>query len=384
MKTERTTFLAIFAVFFVEAAVLGNWIPRIPDVKASLVMSDTVLGLCLLAIPTGTVCGLLVAGRLMEHMGLRSACMLFLPLWALLFVLPALSTSALSLSAALFVCGVVVGLVDVAINTEANRIEQVTSRRIMSRSHGFWSLGSMAGALIAGAISHTGIGVPVHFLIVMPLLAIAGFIAAWMLPCPDSLKLPSHTAARSSLFRWPSRSILLLCFIPFGIMSVEGAFIDWSAVFMHSILDAAPLIIAVTYAFFSVVMAAARLSGDWLADRFGDVFIVRASGISAAIGIGLFAMAPNASIALLGATFAGLGVAIVYPLAVSAAARRPGNPVDNVASITMIGFTPFLLLPPMVGFLSDVIGLRWALFALVPLALMTAVFASELSRTESK
>ena len=131
--------LAIFGVFFIESAVLGNWIPRIPEIKAALGLSDSQLGLCLLAMPLGTFIGLLLAGRFVERLGLRQACIVALPGWALLFVLPAWATSAIWLAATLLLAGIVIGLVEVAMNTKADVIEADLGRRLMSRPNWFES-----------------------------------------------------------------------------------------------------------------------------------------------------------------------------------------------------------------------------------------------------
>jgi len=81
--------------------------------------------------------------------------------------------------------------------------------------------------------------------------------------------------------------------------------------------------------------------------------------------------------AFAGAVLSGLGVAIVYPLAMTAAAARPGVASDNVASVALIAFTAFLVAPPLIGFLADVMGLRWALLLLTPFALSTLLLAKE-------
>ena len=380
--------LAVFGVFFVESAVLGNWIPRIPEVKAALGLSDSGLGLCLLAMPLGSLSGLLFAGRAIERLGLRDACRLMLPLWALLFTLPAFAGSAPTLALALLIGGLSVALIEVAMNTEADVIEASSGRRIMSRCHGFWSLGSMVGAIVGSLFAHADVALATHFAVVMPLLAVLGFGCASLLP-PDARPAIAAgeasgivvAAERAPLFRLPARSIVALCAMPLGIMIVEGAFIDWSAVFMRSVLDASPLVIGTTYAFFSVVMAGARLSGDAIADRFGDFAVVRASGLAATAGVLLFSLAPNVPVAYAGAALAGAGVAIVYPLAVSAAARRPGrSAADNVAALTMISFSAFLLGPPLIGFLADAVGLRSALLLLAPLAFTTVLLSGEVAR----
>jgi len=376
MTPSNKTISAIFGVFFLESAVLGNWIPRIPDMKQSLALSDAQLGFCLLAIPLGTVLGLLVAGRIIERTGLRRACQIALPAWAVSFVLPPFAETQAVFILFLLISGVTVGLTEVAMNTEADRIEQELDKRIMSRCHGFWSLGSMAGALTGGGLAHLGMSVTLHFVLVMPVIAVLGFWMATRLPQSEPTN-KEQTEPSSTLFRLPSRLILLLCMMPMGAMVVEGAFIDWSAVFVKSILEASPLLISVIYSFFAIVMAAVRLCGDAIGDRYPSKLIVQVSGVAAAAGIAVFAMSVNEAMAMFGAALSGMGVAIVYPVAVTAAARRPGLPADNVAAITMVSFTAFLLAPPIIGFLSDMFGLRFALLMLAPVAMTTAFLASE-------
>lgn len=401
---SRQAALAIFGVFFFESSVLGQWIPRIPDIKNTLGLSDGSLGLALLMMPLGTLVGFSIAGRIIEMTGLRNACRIFLPLWAMLFLGPALARNFSELAIALVLSGFAIGMIETAMNTEAARIEKAAGKRLMSRCHGFWSLGTMVGALVGGGLAQYGLSVSTHFLLAMPVIAVAGYTAATALPVlgkrsiADTGKetvlvtdtvpvgLEHHDsdstadAGESGLFRLPSRAILLLCLMPLGIMMVEGAFIDWSGVFMRDVLAASPWVIAVTYSSFSLIMASVRLAGDALATRFGDVLIVRVSGLAACLGIVLFALAPSVFWAFLAAAFSGAGVAIVFPLAVSAAANRPGRtPADNVAALNIIAFSAFLIAPPLIGFMSEAFGLRTALLCLAPVAFMTFVLAGEVA-----
>ena len=372
----------IFLVFFFESSVLGQWIPRIPDVKTELALTDATLGLALLALPLGTLLGFSVVGKVIEYYGLRNSCRLFLPLWALLFIGPALAQSFTQLCIALFLCGAAVGMIETAMNTEAARIEKDSGERLMSRCHGFWSLGTMFGALMGGALAQWNVSVIMHFMIATPLIAVCGYFVATALPVenhhPETDDPSEAEDGPSQLFRWPARSILLLCIMPLGIMMVEGAFIDWSAVFMRDVMSAEPFLIAITYSAFSLIMAIVRLSGDSLATRYGDLTIVRVSGIASTVGITLFALAPSVPWAFIGAALSGAGVAIVFPLAVTAAANRPGrSSADNVAALNMIAFSAFMVAPPIIGFISELLGLRVALLLLGPVALLTFLLAKE-------
>lgn len=372
--------IAIFAVFFFDAMVLGHWIPRIPDIKEKLALSDSALGFALLALPLATMLGLATAGRVIRLAGLRNSCRLALPMWALLFVLPGLAVNQLQLMLALAATGVAVGLMETAMNTEAARLEQVTGRRLMSRSHGFWSLGTMFGAMTGALVADAGVSVARHFLVAMPVIAVLGFLAASALPVErdDRSGVLHDVASNEPLFQLPSAAILLLCIMPLGVLMIEGAFVDWSAIFMREHLSATPLITGVTYATFASAMAIVRLSGDSLATRFGDYPVVLWSSIAALFGILLFALASHTLVALFAAALAGAGSAVVFPLAVTAAANRPGkSATENVVALNMIAFTAFFLAPPLIGFLSEAFSLRTALLALVPAAMVTVLLARE-------
>jgi len=390
---DRSATWAIFGVFFFESSVIGQWIPRIPDIKYNLGLSDAELGLALLSMPLGTLIGFSIAGRIIQNIGLRSGCRVFLPLWALLFITPALAQNLAQLMLALCISGMAVGMIETAMNTEAARIEKAAAGRLMSRCHGFWSIGTMVGALMGGAIAQQGVSVSTHFVIIMPLIALGGYFVATSLPrlpvevsADVSVPVSDRAGVKSSnlkvtgLFTLPGKAILLLCIMPLGIMMVEGAFIDWSAVFMRDVMSASPLLIAVTYSFFSVVMAIVRLSGDAISEHFGETRVIRISGLASTVGICIFALAPSTLWVFIGAAISGAGVAIVFPLAVTAAANRPGrSSADNVAALNMVAFTAFFIAPPVIGFLSDAIGLRYALLSLAPMAFVTFLLADEVS-----
>ena len=370
----------VFATFFLEAFVLGNWIPRIPDVKILFGFSATQLGLCLFVLASGTLLAFLAGGKLLKKLGLRTACAISLPIWSLAIFAVPLMPNGWVLGGLLFLGGLAIGLLEIGMNTAADRLEQASDRRLMSKAHGFWSLGSLAGALLGGAIGAIGVDVADHFAFVLPLTALVGLAFAINIPKADQKTRDTEYAKHSTTFKLPAAGILLLCIMPVGIMIVEGAFIDWSALFVRDVLSGGALASGLIYAAFSTVMAATRLGGDWILETYGALPVARISAIAATFGIGLFAMAPNIAVAFVAALFAGLGTAIFYPLTMSAAARRPGAPEDNVAAMSLIAFSSFMLAPPALGVIVDLWGLRFALFLIAPLAATSLLLTNELTR----
>ena len=384
--------MAICAIFFLESLVLGNWIPRIPDIKIQLELSSFALGLCLFGLSLGTMIALLTTPLVTRAAGFRRTLSVAICGWAIAMILPGWSANAIVLFITLFVAGLFIGLTEVTMNTMADAIEKFLDKRIMSRCHGFWSLGSLAGALIGAAFAHYSVAVSIHFAIVFPLIAASGMYFSRMLPDIAHTAEKTETTSQHRLqsdtkpsISWlpglPRKSLLLLCVLPIGIMCVEGVFIDWSALFVRTELLASPMATGIIYAFFSLVMAAMRLAGDRIVDRFGAVRVAQVSAGAATIGITLFAFSPNITVAFLAAGIAGLGVANVYPLAMTAAAEREGNAADNVAAVALLSFSAFLLAPPITGWLADLAGLRIALGLFAPLAATTMLLASQLDRS---
>jgi len=371
---ESAGFWAIRFVFMVEAIIIGAWLVRIPDMKIALDLSDGVLGLCLVGLPVGTLIGFSIAAPIVGGLGLRRACMIAGPAFAFSFMLPGFSTSAVMFFALLVVCGLTVAQIEVGMNTKAGQMEAAFRRRIMAQCHGFWSIGTVVGALIGGGFAELGVSMAAQFLIAGPFFALVAWYAGKRLPGEAPNDRP---ASSGGFFVLPDSALILLCLMPVGIMLLEGAMMDWSAVFVRELILDDPFAAAATFSVFSAMMAITRLLGDALATRFGPVPVVLVSCLTAGLGIGIFAFAPVFELVLLGAALTGAGVATVYPLAVSAAAAAPGKSREaNVAAVSFIAFSAFLVGPPVIGGLAELFDLRIALGLMVLAALGSASLAS--------
>ncbi len=366
---------AIYATFFLESFVLGNWIPRIPDVKTQFGMSASLLGVSLFLLAVGTLLAFLVGGTMMRRFGLGTMCRVGLSFWALGIALVPLMPGFVLLVPLLLATGVAIGFCEVAMNTAADLFERKHQRRVMSKAHGCWSVGSLVGAVVGAGADQ--MGVPIHFHFGM-VAAITILLALLILNAIANQKRAASEAATTKFFQLPPKSMALLCIMPVGIMLIEGAFIDWSALFVETVLSGSAIAVGAIYAAFSLIMAVTRLSGDVLLESFGPLKVARVSAVCAIVGIVGFSMAPNVVIAFLAAALCGVGVAIFYPLTMTAAARRPGDAADNVAAMSLFAFVSFMLGPPVLGFIADLAGLRYALLLLTPLAILSLTLTNEL------
>jgi MFS family permease len=72
-------------------------------------------------------------------------------------------------------------------------------------------------------------------------------------------------------------------------------------------------------------------------------------------------LGPGLASALVGCALWGLGVALTFPAAMSAAGDTPGRSADAIAAVSTIGYGGFLLGPPIIGYVADIVGIDIAL-----------------------
>lgn len=365
------TLLPLQMVFALNAVGLAVWFPRIPDVKADLGLDVLTLAFCLFAMPAGTMLGFLGVSRLIRRLGTRATCIWGGSGFLLVFILPSLARNAVSLGLALFLCGLTIATIEVAMNAKASQTERVLGRRIMTRCHAFWSLGTVAGGLIGGLFAQEGIGFATQQLVLQPLFAAATVYFASRVIADDPEPEPQPETGPKRGLSVPPLALVLLCLVPIGALLIEGAMLEWSALLMREDKGASPLFTGVTFAAFALGMAGSRLSGDGLAERLGTRPVIVASGLLMGAGIAAFGLAPALWVSLVAAALVGTGCGNIYPLTMSMVGRIPSpRPERNVATLALVAFTAFLIGPPAIGTLAHAIGLPWALAVLAPLGLV--------------
>ncbi len=371
MTLERQRLLALQIVFALNGLGLALWFPRIPDVKAALDLDVLTLAFCLFGLPAGTMMGFLSVGRITRAIGVRAACVWGGAVFLLSFILPALAWNAVTLGLALFVCGLTIATIEVAMNAKASQVERDSGRRVMTRCHAFWSFGTVAGALTGGAAAQAGISFLAQQAVLQPLLAAATIHFGRRL-LPDD---PRETGAEPG-FALPDRALLLLCLIPIGALLIEGAMMEWSALLLREHVAANPFQTALVFALFALSMAFMRLAGDRLAEMFGPVPIILVSGLLMGVGILGFGLSTSVWFSAALAIMVGVGCANIYPLTMSMVAAVPGQRTErNVAALALIAFTAFLIGPPAIGIMASAFGLPAALALLAPLGLVPGFIA---------
>jgi MFS family permease len=349
--------LAVLAAFFVNGALLGTWVSRIPAVQVRLGLSEGELGLVLLGLAAGVLVALSLAGGLVGRFGSRVVTVSGAVGMCLILPLLALMSQPLALWIGLFAFGAAMSSMDVAMNAQAVAIEQQANKPLMSSFHASWSVGGLVGALLGAGITAIS-GEPLaHFIFAAVLFLVTMLVAARHL-----LTVSGEKSDGGSLFRLPPRALWALGAIAFCTAIGEGAMADWSGVYLARVIGTTAAFAALGFAAFSLTMTAGRLLGDRLATRFDSVKIVRFGGLITTIGLLAAILASQPLVVLIGFAAVGAGLANIIPLAFSAAGNYPDIPSSaGIAGVATIGYAGFLAGPPLIGLVAEATTLRIAL-----------------------
>ena len=372
MSSLRTDTRPVLALFALEAVLSGLLVARLPDIKAASALSNAAFGLVLLGLPAGTVAGFLVAPRTVAHLGLSRASWAATLALSLASIGPATASGALALLVAFALFGLCLSHTEVTQNAMAGHLERVSGRRVMSRCHGGWSLGSVGGLLVGGALAGAATPVALQGAVAAGLGGAAALALARVLPCVPARARALPDGPVAPCGRLPSTALLALCLLPLGTLAVEGVVRDWGAIFLRDVLGADPFASTLPFATLSAAMAAVRFAGDAAIERLGERAVAGGSILCASLGLGIVSVAPVPAVALIGAAVAGVGVALVYPIALSIAARRSSAPERDVAAVSFVCFVALMASPVLVGVASEAMGLRTA-FAAVAFASLVAL-----------
>ena len=361
---------AVFVSFFLYAFSLGTLFPRLGDLQNQMDIDKATLGFALIGLPLGVQITLLFADRIVRRFNFRLILMLGIPLLSISQCFAALSQGPFMFAGILILGGVSIAVIEVAVNLEADRVEAQSGQRIMNRSHAYWSFGFFGAGIAGAGFSQLGISPFVHFALVT---VFASTLTILLFVKYNAAKPRRQSVVvKNKSFVWPSKGIFLLVFFSLSAMLVEGASIDWSVIFMRDIFNTVPIVSGLALALAAIAQGFIRYFADQFVDKYGPERVSLYSLIAMVLGVGCVVFSFDPMIALLGFLLMGGGSAVIFPLAMSAAAQRTDKtPEENVASLAQFVFVIFLLAPPILGFVGEHAGLRWSFALCFPLLIIS-------------
>ena len=362
---------ALWASFFILGFLGLAWIPRIPEIKDSLGLSDGQFGVVLLASVVGAIPGAQIAGRAVHMHSSKLVVQIAGVLLPFGVFVVGMAESVQMLILGLFICGFNVAFMDIAINGQAVEIEKHTKGRWMSSFHGLWSVGAFATTLVGGLVAN--FLTPRANLIAIAVFGLFAFpIAAHFLLSADHdghLGEPGEESAgkvallgKKSLILWALGIGLMCSLIP------EGGAYEWSGILLQDHMGIGKGLNAAAATTFSLAMIASRLLGDRAFEKWGHVNTVKYGGffggslwgIGLLIGIPLAKSHPTAGLIVvcLGFAAAGFGMGPFFPAFNLAAASIPGvAPSVGLARVGIIAIAAYFGGPTIIGLIAEVTSL---------------------------
>jgi MFS family permease len=364
--------LAASAIFFGNGFGIGTWAAQLPRFKESLGLSDGQLSLGLLAFSLGAVALMPIIGWAVAVVGSRTMTLIAAFSFAAALLLPGLAPNLTFFVAAALLAGACNGTMDIAMNTNATVVEKAWGSAIMSSFHAFFSLGGLAGAGASGLLIAFDVGI-VPTLLISCLGMILLFLAAafWTLS-------EKERATEGHGFAWPRGSVVLLAVLAMFCFIVEGAMVDWSAIYLQTVAGASLEAAVTGFAAFSLAMTVCRFMGDFVVRHLGRVRTLQLGGLLSAFGLAFAMLLPQPLSASIGFALVGIGLANAVPVLFSAAGQMKDFPPSmGVAMVATLGYGGLLLGPPLIGFGGEIFGLRAMLGLLIGFAFVIIILSQQ-------
>lgn len=375
---------AVAVLFLTNGALFANLLPRYPEIKDRLDLSNGMYGAAVAAFPVGAIVAGLASATLIRRFGSARVAVAGTILTGLGLVAAGSAPILAVFVLALLLAGGMDAITDVAQNAHGLRVQRRYGRSILNSFHAVWSIGAVLGGAMAAAAIALKIPLGLHLAISAAVFIVVALGALrFLLPGSDEPETDDSLAGLDQAVatagaRIPVRTALVL--VALVVIAMAGAVVEdagssWAALYLTS-QGAAAEVAALGFIALVGAQFIGRLLGDRLVDRFGQRAVARAGGAITAVGMATALAFPSVPGTVLGFAAAGFGVATLVPAAMHEADQLPG--LRHGTGLTVVSWLMrlgFLGSPLVVGALADAKGLRVALLV-VPLAGLAVVLLS--------
>jgi len=379
---------ALFMFFFIPGLLMASWATRTPAIRDILSVSTAEMGIVLFGLSIGSMSGILCSAWLVKRFGTRTVIrttMCCAIVGMILLSVALWFASPLAFALGLTVFGGSFGAAEVAINVEGATIEREMNKTVLPMMHGFYSLGTLAGAGIGMALTASGIAATTHILLAA-LVCIAPVLLG-ITAIPDGNGRNSAGEARTGekgLPFWRDMQLMLIGVVVLAMAFAEGSANDWLPLLMVDGHGFSPTSGSLIYAGFTLGMTVGRFTGGWFIDRYSRVTVVRASALLGGLGIALIIFVDVDWVAGVSVVLWGLGASLGFPLTISAASDTGPDAPTRVSVVATTGYLAFLVGPPLLGFLGEHYGLRSAMLVVLGLVMIAALVARAVAKPDSQ
>lgn len=357
---------AVNIFFLVNGFVYANWAARIPAMQEQHDLDNIQIGFILLAHSIGAFIAMPVTGFLISKYSSRKVTFASGVAFPFFFVMLPWSQGFLSLLIPFLLMGSATGMMDVAMNAQAVQIEKILKKPIMTMFHALFSIGMVIGGLLGSLAINQGWSLSTHFPIVF-LISLTTLVFAGKYLYPD----PQSYSSKEPWFILPKGPLVILGIIAFCCMMGEGAIADWSTIYMKEIVQSPTYLYAMGLTAFAALMTSGRLVGDQVRKRIRDRKILILGALLSIAGMLFTLLIDYPIIVIIGFGIVGLGLSNIVPIIYSLAGNmKKINPGVGIAMATTIGYSGFMIGPPLIGFIADASSLYYSMILLSVLFLL--------------
>lgn len=366
------------ALFFIAGFCISAWAPLVPYVKSHFNLDSIELSKLILLMGLGSLLGMCITNFLFRFLGAKFLlnCSCFLLLLSLIMLSVFINIYILSFF--MFCFGLALGLVEVGANIYGSYLEQKTNKVLMSIFHGYYSAGECLSILVMMFFLYIGFDI---YQITLLLGGILSFVAVYKLKHIQSFYISYTLSKETTIFslkniwvKLPKSLVLSLAVIVAIMLMIEGAMLDWSAVFLYEKTAIDIELASSGYIVLVLFMAIGRFSATYLLKYLCTKNILFLS--LSICCIALFIIGTSKYLILIYIAFAllGIGLANILPLAISIASKQKF--IKSNFAITFVsssGYVSLIIGPAFVGSISQYQGLSFAFIVLAILTLLQII-----------
>jgi MFS family permease len=378
-------------LFFLFAVQIMSWIPRFPEVKKNLELSNGEFGTYLSIGATGTVVAMLSTGHLVQKYGSKVVL-----IFSALTMCIAASTLVHLQSPLIFVFvnmvnGGSIAAFNIAINAQAFHAQDRAGEMIISRQHGYWTIGALATAIFSGIMVDV-VSITTHITVLSAVLFFTIYYFVSKLG-PELIKPSVHEKDDfkvMDLFKSFRIDVLVSTALACGII-VEFVTADWSAIYSKETIGVSGSLATIPYIASLIAMIIGRLGIHIVTRRIPLESMVKIGSVVGGVGFIGFITASNMLVdfsktasficAIAGFAIGGLGSSFLSPTLFTAAnARSPQHSAVVVGQMGVVNAVLILIIKTIIAWTAQLTG-SIAIALIIPgLMLISVAFMSKVAK----
>lgn len=340
MLTQEKELNGLKIIFFLFGLSIMSWVPRFPEVKAQLGLSNGEFGSLISLGSIGNGAALLTVGHLVHKYGAKRIMQVAAMALAVSIIALTQTGSTFIFLIFIIVQGAGISAFHISINSQGFNFQDRTKKQVITLLSGFWSSGALITSVIAGVlVEYVSLQLHIFVIAIATLLVMLKVISSLTPNLVKPNENPESDLKLSETFKGFNFDILISGGLLCAIM-LEFAISDWAAIFVKEDMGVLSGIHTLPYILFTLTMILGRLNFHRFLDRYSMEQMSKVASVTSSLSF----LAGIAAVNFVGTsnhlliivilsisfTFAGIGSSFLGPSIMNAANARSRFPASVV------------------------------------------------------